>query len=674
MMIEKLFNPKSIAVIGASSNKKKLGYQIIDNLKKGGFSGAVYPVNLSAKRINSFRVYADINDIKGTVDLVEIVIPAELVAPEVDKCAKKGIKNIIIISAGFSESASGGKAKEEELKKIARTHGLNILGPNCFGLISTDRKLNTTFAKTKALAGRIGFISQSGAIGSAVLDWAEKKSVGFSKFVSLGNKAVLDECDFFEYFKNDDKTDLAVAYLENIKNGHRFLQVVSKLARIKPVAILKAGRSEAGAHAALSHTGSLVGSDAVIKAAFARCGVLVLDDIGEMFDLMLFYRRKFIMTNNKIFLVSNAGGPLVLAADEISQCGLELAGFEQKTIMTLMKKLPAIVSIKNPLDLIGDADADRYKIALENILKDNNADTLLTLLTPQTSSEIDKTAEIISALSNKHAKKTICASFIGGSSVKNASKIFSEKKVAHFDFPYRAIKALSKLSSNQAVRKQIKPYLRPLAKAVQPSKLQLDYLSALSILNKYGIKTVKSDRVTQPRDLLDLEYPLALKVVGEKLIHKTEDKAVVLNIKGPDQATRIFAGFKGLLEKEGNYCLAQTMVKGTEIILGFKRDQSFGPILMVGWGGVYAEVLKDAIFLIDDIGLREAKDAIKKLKVYRILAGIRGQERGNIDALVQALVSLAKIAQENPEISELDINPLFVNGDEAIAADVRIIK
>lgn len=665
-------NPKSIAVIGASKDEKKVGYQVLDNIMKNKYKGKVYPINLKEKEILDLKAYPSIADVKA--DLAILVIPAEFVMDEVRKCAAAGTKNIIIISAGFSEEGGVGKLREMKVIELARKHKLNILGPNCFGIINTAGNLNATFARSRNKSGKVAFVSQSGAICAAVLDWAGGKNLGFSKFVSLGNKAVLDENDFFDYFATDKDTELVVAYLEEIRDGRKFMSAVSKLSKIKPVAILKAGQSMAGASAAMSHTGSMAGSNEAVMAGFARAGVINLTNLEEMFDLLLFYNKKRQIRNSNVAIISNAGGPMVATVDLLSKAGIELPRFSPELEAEMSKNLPSIIKIKNPLDLIGDAGADRFKSALEGILQDGSFSIILVILTPQSATEVDETAKAIAKLAEKHKDKIIFTSFIGGASVSNAKDIFSVYDIVSFDFPNKAVDIISKVIEHEKLKKELTAYRnqKPVGE-LRTRQEQMDYMSSLALLKKYGITVAPTSRIRHENELSKLKFPVAMKVVGKKLIHKTDKKAIALNIKSPEEALVAFKGFKHLLSEHGNYCVAQPMISGIEMIAGIKKDRSFGPIVLAGMGGIYAEVFKDVGLEVDDIDAKRAERLLKSLKMYPILQGARGQSGYDVKSAAKTIVSLARLARENDKIKEIDINPMFVTERGTFAADVRII-
>ncbi len=672
MKLKTFLYPKSIALIGASRHREKVGFQILNNLIINGYKGKIYPINLNEKIILGLKAYKSVTDLKKA-DLAVVAIPSQFVAEEIKKCARKGIKNIIIISAGFSEVNAEGKAREMEIQKLAVKHKLNILGPNCFGIINTENNLNATFAKPKNKKGDIAFITQSGAIASAVLDWVQDKNIGFSKFVSLGNEAGLDADDFFEFFIRDKESKIVAAYLEEINDGKKFMEVVSRLVKVKPVAILKSGKTKAGASAAMSHTGSLAGSYEAIRTGLRRVGAIELNDLEDMFDLFLFLEKANKIKNNEIALVSNAGGPLVATTDLIENSNLKFSQFSEKLKKKLKNILPPVATIKNPLDIIGDADAKRYELALENILKYDSASSVIVILTPQTSTEIEKTALIIAKLSKKYKNKNIYTSFIGGESLKKAKLVLEKAGVLDFEFPNKIISSLSRAVFAKNGRK-LKIYKSLDAKSTEAENKQLDFLRSIKILKSYKIPFVRTVKIKNIDDLKKIKYPAVLKVTGKNLIHKTEEKAVDLNLGNRAAAEKAFHGFKKLLEEKENYCIAQPMVRGEiEMIAGFKRDKSFGPILMVGMGGIYTEVFKDVQTEIDDLNPEREEDMLEKLKIYPILKGARGRDGVNLEMLKKVLTNLARLARERGEIQELDINPLILGKDEVMATDIRMI-
>jgi len=660
MSLNYFFNPRSVAVVGASNSPEKLGRQILDNIIKGGFKGKIYPINLKEKTIAGLKAYASLNDLPPTSAaslLAVIAIPAPFVPAEIKKCAAGGIKNIVIITAGFKESGAAGKELEEEIAAIAKKYELNILGPNCLGLINTWHKLNATFAAADTETGNSALLSQSGAIGAASLDWLRIKNFNFGYFISLGNKVVLSENEIIKHLEADKRIDLIVAYLEEIKDGQDFMRLVSRLARRKPVAVLKAGTSAAGGRLALSHTGSMAGSAAAVKTGLERAGAIWLENLEELFNLLLLFRKESWQNRGpqELYVLTNAGGVAVLTVDEISRQGLPFGRSQ---------------------DLLGDADAARYEEALRKTLAAKKVNNLLVLLTPQTSTEPLKTAQAIIAVSKKYPHKLILTSFVGGKGVAAARELLTKNNIPTFDYPEEAVRSLKKLITYKMMIKNLRPY-QPSFKPAKNKIQSNDYLESLKLLEKYKIPAVKTVRYASAA-LQAYKYPAVLKITGPDFLHKSDTGGVVINLKTEAElrvaASRLQAKNRRALTRPLNYLIVQAQVaRFQEIILGFKRDASFGPIMMVGQGGIYTEVFKDFKLAAGDLNLNEALALIKNLKIFPILNGARGQKKYDFKALAKVLVNLSRLAGEHPEISELDINPLFVFEKGVMAGDVRIV-
>ena len=680
MPLSQLLNPTSIAVIGASSNKKKLGWQVLNNIISGGYSGKVYPVNIKEDKIEGKKAYQSVQDIKEEVDLAIVVIPAPAVPSVVEECGEKGISNVIIISAGFSEKGSAGKKREETIKNLADRYGINILGPNCLGLINKNSDLNATFAHADMVGSsgaghnKLAFISQSGAIGSSVLDWTGGKGFDLSYFVSLGNKAGVDENELLNYFYNDKNTDVVALYLEEITDGKRFMEAVSRLTARKPVIILKAGMTKAGNRASLSHTGSMGGSQQATTAGLERSGAIVASSLQEFRELLVIWGKKKEVESGDVYIVSNAGGPLVVTSDQLEKYGLSVGKLSSATKQELTEKLPEAATKENPLDIIGDADAARYQASLEAVLKDERVQNVLVLLTPQTSTQIEETAKVVATLSNKYKKKLVLSSFIGGGSMKEAKRIIENSSAIHFDHPVQAVRMLHKLKDFRRKQKEIKPYKGPSLVKGEKKGEQKDYVESMELLKKEGVPTVKTVPVHQKKDLEGLSYPIVLKAVGPSIVHKTDEELLAPGIKDKKSAWNIWKRFSKKMGEE-DHCVAQPMVKkGKEMLLGFERDSKFGPLIMLGMGGIYTEIFRDVSLEVDDVTKTRAKKMIQQLRSYPLLQGSRGEEGVDISALADTVVKVARLSKKHPEIFELDINPLFAGPGGVQAADVRIIE
>ncbi len=660
MSLKYFFNPKSVAVVGASKDKIKIGRQVLDNIIKGGFRGKIFPINLKEKKIAGLKAYPGLENsasFEFESLLVVIAIPAQFVLAEIKKCAKLGVKNIIIITAGFKEAGGEGKEIEAEIARLADKHHLHILGPNCLGLINTWHKLNATFASADTSTGNTALLSQSGAIGSAALDWLKVKDFNFGYFISLGNKAVLDENDIIEYLAGEKRIDLVVAYLEEIKDGEKFMSLVSRLAKHKPVAVLKAGQSAAGGQLALSHTGSLAGSNAAVETGVKRAGAIWLENLEELFNLLLLFRKESWHNpgGQELHVMTNAGGVAVLTVDEISRQNLPFGSSQ---------------------DLLGDADAARYEIGLKKMLADKKINNLLVLLTPQTSTEPVKTAEVIIKMAKKYPHKLIMTSFVGGEAVALARDMFEKNNVPTFDYPEEAVRSFKKLIAYKKTLQTIKPYNKPRVRTKKVVKSN-EYLKSLALLREYKIPTVKTFKYEASK-AMGYKYPVVLKATGPDFLHKSDKGGVIVNLKNEASlraaVRRIENKNKKALASPFNHLIIQEQAnKFQEIILGFKRDASFGPIMMIGFGGIYTEIFKEIRLATGDLDFKRALELIASLRTYPILNGARGQKKYDVKSLARAFVNLARLANEHPEIKELDINPLFVFEKGCLASDVRII-
>lgn len=691
MNLNSFFNPQSIAIVGASHNKEKLGYTILDNIIKAGFTGKVIPVNPKGGKINNLKVINDFNDYSGKIDLALIVIPGKFVNTVIEEGAKKGIKNFIIISAGFKEIGGEGIKRESQLKKLIEKYNLSVLGPNCLGLLDSIINLNASFAPSMIEEGNIAFISQSGAICTAVLDWAKLKGIGFSRFISLGNKAGITENELIDFFNNDSKTTAVFAYLEEISQGAEFIKAAKKLSLKKPLVIIKSGKTTAGQKAISSHTGSLAGEDKIIQAAFDQAGVIRANDLRQCFNLIEIMQQPLPKKLDKVVVVTNAGGPGVMIIDALESSQLKLAKLSSKTNNLLKKLLPAEAGLVNPIDIIGDAKADRYDTALKAVLSDNNVDSAVVLLTPQTVTEIKETAKLIDKNYKKY-KKPIYSSFIGGYKVKEGTDYLSSKNLPYFNYPEEVIETLEKISvfkKNQqkqplfslSILEVKKKQIRILLEKAKKHKLpQLSFLDCLKILDIYGIPVIKSVLAKNAKQAGDmakkLAGPFVLKAVAPKLIHKTDVGGVMVNV-AKENLVSSYNQIKNKLNKKSvqlDGVIIQPMISsGQEVILGIKQDPSFGSVIAFGLGGIFVEVLKDISFRIAPLSQKDATEMIENLQSYSLLKGVRGQKGANLKLIENAILRLGQLGLDFPEIKEMDINPAFVDEKGLVVVDVRIL-
>ena len=680
--LDNFFNPKSIAVIGASSDREKLGYAVLKNILDYSYKGKVFPVNLKGRKILGLKSHISVLNVKETIDLAIIIIPAKAVNHVLEECGRNKIKNVIIISAGFRETGKEGSILEKEVKEIAKKYEINILGPNCLGVLDSTNSLNASFAEGMVQKGSIGFISQSGAICTGMLDWANLNNVGFSRFVSMGNKTMISEIELLEFFKTDKKTKAVLAYLESIERGKEFMKVAAELAKIKPLFIIKPGTSKASCEAMKSHTGALANKEEAVKVAFSQAGIVRVNNLEELFNVAKLLSRYDSLDSDKIAIITNAGGPGVISTDEVEDNGLKMAIFKKKTLDIFKKRLPREANIHNPVDVIGDAKAERYEIAIETLLADENVGGIISILTPQKTTEIKKTANSLIKFSKK-SSKPVLASFIGGVSIENEVKMLNKSSLACYNYPSQVAFSLGKLWQYKKAKKDAANYLKILdtdrSKLDNKEKVlskKMDFIGSLDILKSYKIPIVRSLLAKNSSQAIKLAeetgYPVALKISSNKISHKTEVGGVKINVNSDLEVKEYFDQASKKLGAKLDGIIIQPMIKGAEIILGVKKDENFGHLIMFGLGGVFTEITKDISFRIAPINKNEALKMIREIKSFKILDGYRNLPKANIDSIADSLVGLSDLVSDYTEIKELDINPLIVTEKKCFAVDVRI--
>jgi len=689
MSLDKIFKPKSIAVIGASNEKGSVGYALFSNVKK--YKDRVYPVNIKRKSIQGVKAVKKVEDIKGNIDLVIIATPAFTVPSVVEECGKKKIKGIIIISAGFDEAGPEGKKLSENIKKLSEKYKIRIIGPNCLGIISPYIGLNASFAGQIATAGNIAFISQSGAICTAILDWSKENNIGFSSFVSMGSALDVGFDDLLDYFDKDKNTHAIMIYMENLHDAEKFLEISKKVSKKKPIIILKSGRSEAGRQAVKSHSGSITANDEVFDAAFRQAGIIRINSIDDMMACakLINYRTSF--QGKSIGIVTNAGGPGVVAVDELSRFDLQLAHLQEKIIKNLNKVLPPEWSKKNPIDIIGDAPPERFKSAIKICLEDNNIDALLVLLTPQAMTKAEDVAEYLVKIKSK---KTILPCFMGYSLVAKAKQILAENNFPSFDNPEEALKSYSFLIKQkeivQKIRKETiinladnktKLNQKIIEKAKKERRNVLNESEAKEFLKNYNIPVTKYYVVDSLSEAIKksqkIGYPVVLKVLSNKIIHKTEVGTYELNLTTPKEVETAYKKiFKNARkkDKEAKETIVEEQVnKKHELIVGMKKDPIFGPVIIFGRGGIEVELYNDKSLRLPPLSEKQAMEMIKETKIYNILKGYRKDKGVDIKQLQKILVNFSNLIQDFEEIKEIDINPFMIDKDGGIAVDAKII-
>jgi acetyltransferase len=683
------FYPRSIAVIGAAREEDKVGHSVLKNLLDANFQGELVPVNPNADEILGLKTFHTAKQ----VDLAVIVVPAKIVPAVLEESARVGVKASIIISAGFRESGAQGAKLEAQIREISKKYGIRVVGPNCLGIMSTGANLNASFASEYPVKGGISLISQSGAICTSFLDWAANESLGFDKLVSVGNKVDVAEAELLDYIARDPSTRVVALYVEGIDNGREFMQVSKEVSKLKPVIALKAGRTGMGAKAASSHTGALAGSDATYDAAFKQSGILRVNSIDEFFDAAKAFSRCPIPKIPGVAIITNAGGPGVLASDASAECGVPLANFTKETIEALRNALPQESNIYNPIDILGDAKPRRYVATLEIILADQNVGAVILLLTPQAMTEPEETANLINRLS-LHTSKPIITSFIGGKELRKAREKLIHGRAANFDSPETAVRAARNLIKFREIATSSEGASTPLrsgqnrAAFLRIEGVRSEGRTALTeeegkdVLRAYGIKAPRETVVTRRDKVIqaarEIGYPVVMKVSSPDIAHKTDVGGVITGISNDRAAKNAFDQIYANINKRMPQAriggvIIEEMVQGVEVIVGVTCDPQFGPFITFGLGGLYVEVLKDVSHRLAPITVAEAKRMIAEVKSYPILLGARGRKALDINAVADTIVRVSQISQDFEEIQEIEINPLMVQEDGCIAVDALVV-
>ena len=700
--ISSIINPKSIAVIGASNRQGSVGLATFRNLLHGCYKGVLYPVHSTAKSIQGVKAYPTLSDIPDAIDLAIIMIGPEHVPAVVEEAARKNVKGCLVISAGFKEVGGRGIELENQLKKIIRETGIRIVGPNCLGIINThpDTSMNASFARKMPKPGNIAFISQSGALCTSVLDFAEGRNVGFSKFVSFGNKADVNEVDFLEYLRDDPDTALILMYLEDISDGHAFMSIARQITfgQKKPILAVKSGRSKEGAKAAASHTGSLAGSDANYDAIFYQSGIYRVESVNELFHYAIALSKQPAPKSNRIAIITNAGGPGIMATDAAIRHGLKLASFSEHTKEELRKHLPATASIHNPVDVIGDATHKRYESAIRTVLQDDGVDGAIVILTPQAMTDILETAQIVPNVA-KDVHKPILTSFMGMVDVSEGIRYLEKHGIPNYIFPEAAARTMAamvrcgeRLDSKGKNRQYIEfPADKEKAEAIIRQKLdnkEKHYMpekEASEILQCYGFPLLKSRLIKDASEIdsaiEEIGLPAALKIISPDIVHKSDAGGVRIKLGTSEE---IYNAYDEILANVKKYksdaridgiLMVQMAKPGVEVIIGSSRDSSFGPLCMFGLGGIFVEAMKDVTFRLAPMWDSSAENMIKEIRGYKLLEGVRGNPHSDTDAIRECILRLSQMVSTHPEISELDINPLIVypRGQGCVVADCRIL-
>jgi len=698
--IESIMNPHSIAVVGATNRPGSVGLAVFRNILTAGFQGVLYPVNPEAKSVQSVKAYPKFKDIPDEVDLAVVIVPAEIVCSILEEAGQKQVKGAIVISAGFKEVGGHGVELENCLKEVVAKYSIRLVGPNCLGVINNNEnvRMNASFATKMPKAGNIAFISQSGALCTAVLDYAEGRNIGFSKFVSFGNKADVNEVDLLHYLKDDPDTDVILMYLEDITNGREFLETARQITwdAHKPMLAVKSGRSAEGARAAASHTGSLAGSDHAYDALFHQSGILRVEGVDELFNRAVAFAKQPIPKGNRIAIITNAGGPGIMATDAAVRHNLKIASLSEETKQKLKQVLPPTASIANPVDVIGDATHDRYEAAICHVLMDENVDGGIVILTPQAMTDILQTAEIVPHVVKDINKPVLC-SFMGIVDVSEGIQYLEKHDIPNYAFPEAAVRSMASMAFYGYLLSLDKREVRRVAadrdtatliikkKLAGKDRYYMSEKEANEVLQCYGFPVLKSVLL---KDLSQVDeaaeefiFPVAMKVSSPDIVHKFDAGGVRLKIKTKQEARKAFEDIIKNIKKFNpsakiDGVIIERMAKrGVEVILGAVRDPRFGPICMFGLGGTLVEAVKDVTFRLAPMWEISAEIMIQSIKAYSILQGVRGEPPCDIDAIKDCILRLSQMVAEHPEIAELDINPLIVypEGQGCVVADSRIL-
>ena len=689
------FEPRAVAVIGASRQRGTIGGEIFHNLLNYGFKGPVYPVNPSATEIENVKCYATIEEVPGQVDLAVIVVPATKVIEVSSACSRKGVKALVVISAGFSETGAEGKARQAELVRVCRGAGMRLIGPNCMGIANTNPAvlLDATFAPGIPPSGRVGFSSQSGALGLAIMEFASSLGLGISTFVSVGNKADISGNDLLRYWESDEDTDVILLYLESFGNPKKFSEIARRVGRKKPIAVVKSGRSAAGARATSSHTGALIAaSDVTVDALFRQAGVVRTDTLAELFDVASLFANQPLPNGRRVGIITNAGGPAILCADACEARGLEVPVLSDVSQAKLREFLPAGASVGNPVDMIASAPAEHYRDAIEIVSSDENVDSLIVIFTPPLVTRADDVARsIVEASQNIDRNKPLLTVFL--SAHEAPKELRTEKvRIPSYSFPETAAIALARASRYRQWRERRETYparfdnirideaAGVIAAALARGEGWLTPDEVAKICTCYGLPLIKQKVVSNIEDAgaaaAEIGGSIALKAIAPGLVHKTEAGAVKLHLRGADAVREAAREMSERLNSIGHspsgFVVQQMAERGVEMLVGVVHDPQFGPVVACGAGGVQVELLKDVSVRLTPLSNEDASEMVRELRTYPLLEGFRGSAPGDVAALEDGLLRVSAMVEDLPQIAELDCNPFVIHKSGATILDARI--
>ncbi|GAA5819713.1 MAG: acetate--CoA ligase family protein [Methanobrevibacter sp. CfCl-M3] len=693
--LSEMFNPRSVAVIGASNSENKVGYIVVDNIVKEGYKGKIYPINPKSDEIQGIKSYKSVGDLPEVPELVVISIPSPFVNQAIKECGECGVKNMVVITAGFKEVGGEGIKLEEEMVSLLKNYNINLIGPNSLGTLDTHTPLNSSFSQMMPPKGNIAFISQSGAMMVAIIDWSMTAGIGFSKVISLGNKAGVSEIELLNFLADDDDTAVVIAYLESISDDEDFVRTLRDVSNKKPVIVLKSGSSAAGAAAASSHTGALAGSDVAFDTAFRQSGIFRVATMDELFDVALAFSMCPIPTGRNLAIITNAGGGGVVSVDAMEKYGLNLVSFDDETTAKLEGVVPDEGSVKNPIDVLGDAPVSRYQETLNIVLNNDDVDSLVVMVCPTASADPDGIADALID-GAKNSDKPVIVVNMGGPSFVNADRLLRENNIPTYVFPETAVKVVDYLERFNSV--QNRKYDDPIAEITDVDKKTVENIfdkvksdkrdtllgsEAYAVAKAYGISAAPIIISTTPKEAGEVAekmgFPVVLKIASDKILHKSDIGGVKVGIENKQEAEKVF---EEIMKNAKNAHpditpdgveVQKMMPNGQEVLVGMIRDKQFGPMIAFGMGGIYVNLIEDVAFnLAKGITSDEIDVQFEKTKAAKLLKGFRGESPSDITEVKEAIKRIAKLTLDFPEISELDINPIFVYEKGSSALDVKI--
>jgi len=694
-MLDSLLAPRSIAVIGASRAPNTIGWQILDNLLRHGYTGAVYPVNPSARAVHSIPAYPSVEEIPDEVEMAVVVVPKQHVCAVAEACGRKGVKGLVVISAGFREVRGEGVAREEALREVVKRYGMRLVGPNCMGVLNTAPgvSMNATFAPTMPPPGPVAFMSQSGAMGVTILDYAAEYGIGISQFVSVGNKADVSGNDLVRHWSADERTRVILMYLENFGNPRTFTRLAREITRTRPIVVVKSGRSVAGARAASSHTGALAGTDSAVGGLLRQCGVLRAETVEEMFDLAMAFSHQPIPAGNRVAIVTNAGGPGIIIADACEASGLAVAELTEATRTRLATQLPEEASVQNPVDMIASATAESYRMAVEAVLDDPQVDGVIAAFVPPLGIRNQDVAQAIVDAAAGPRGKPVLAVLMGREGLPQGLADLNAAGIPGYRFPESAVRALSAMHRQGVWQRRPAGAVRTfavnrecvasiIASARAEGREKLSETEVMRVLEAYGIP-VAPWRVARTLDegraaAAEIGFPVVLKTISPKIVHKSDVGAVYVGVEDGEELGRAWERVAveaprraGITAVDG--VLVQKMVEGgKETIVGMTSDPQFGPVLMFGLGGIYVEALGDVVFRVHPVSDVDAGEMVRSIRGFALLKGVRGEPASDTAAVEEVIQRISQLVGDHDEIRELDVNPWLAFPDGGVAVDGRI--